>query len=82
VPGGRLDLSRAAGIKLTSSRMPVVQAVLNGRCFLGLVDCHNSDLETLQVQDPDFVAKFFQGPMDCQLAMVRPDSKRFANSCN
>jgi len=38
VPGGRLDLLRAAGIKLTSSRMPVVQAVLNGRCFLGLVD--------------------------------------------
>ena len=34
----RLDLSRAAGIKLTSGRMPVVQAILNGRCFLCLVD--------------------------------------------
>ena len=29
----RLDLSRAAGIKLTSRRMPVVQGILNGRCF-------------------------------------------------
>ena len=38
MPGGRLDLPRAAGIKLTSGRMPVVQAVLNGRCFLCLVD--------------------------------------------
>ena len=34
----RLDLSKAAGIKLTSGRMPVVQATLNGRCFLCLVD--------------------------------------------
>ena len=34
----RLDLSSAAGIKLTSGQMPVVQAILNGRCFLCLVN--------------------------------------------
>ena len=33
----RLNLSRAAGIKLTSGRMPVVQAILNGRCFLCMI---------------------------------------------
>ena len=34
----RLDLSSAAGIKLTSGQMPVVQAILSGCCFLCLVD--------------------------------------------
>jgi len=38
VQGGRLDLSKGAGIKLTSGRMPVVQAILNGRCVQCLVD--------------------------------------------
>jgi len=38
VPGGRLDLSRAAVVKLTSGRIPIVHAVLNGRCFLCLFD--------------------------------------------
>ena len=37
----RLDLSKAAGIKLTSGRMPVVQATLNGCCFLCLVGTGN-----------------------------------------
>ena len=38
MPKGRLDLSGATGKKLTSGRMPVVPAILNGRCFLCLVD--------------------------------------------
>jgi len=40
----------AAAVKLASGQMPVVQAILNGRCFIGLVDTGSAQtLVSLQV---------------------------------
>ena len=63
----RLDLSRAAGNKLTSHRMLVMQAVLNGHCIFCLVDTLSEwTLVSQSCQHYDFSSRlrFFQHSCD------------------